>query len=112
MSRLSAKPPWQQRRGARWLRLEVCDEGRRWGFQVPVFAVAALLVGLEVVAYPLAWLTLRLVAEAARSQRLRDVLSAVPAFPISRVMWAVAASGAPFCVSAEDGDDGFLMCIE
>jgi len=105
-------PPARRRRVATWLRFEIGNDGRRWGFRVPVLPATALLVGLELVAYPLAWAVLRSVAQVRGAGQLREVVAAVPAFPVSRLMMAVVGAGAPFGFSAWDGDDGVLVCIE
>ena len=105
-------PPVRGRRVATWLRFEIGNDGRRWGFRLPVLPVAVLLVGLELVAYPLAWAVLRSVAQVSGAGQLRQAMDAVPAFPVSRLMMTIVGAGAPFGFSAWDGDDGVLMYIE
>jgi hypothetical protein len=112
LSLLSAPVHVRRRHPAAWVRFEILNDGRRWGLRAPALAVAALVVGAESVAYPVAWLALRLLAHARGAERLGDVVSAVPAFPLTRLALAIVGAGAPFVFCAEDGDDGILISVE
>ncbi len=89
--------------GPRWLTLEVGREPRPLRLGLPLVPLAVALAALEVVAYPIALVALRVAARASDQPRLRRVASEVPAFPVSRFLAAFLRGGGP--VSVEVGRD-------
>ena len=112
IGRAGTLPIYRQGQWARWVRFAIRREGRGFGFAVPAWPAVVLLAGIELIAYPVAYAALRLLTAGRRAQDLRKFASLVPPFALTRTLLTLATSGAPLCLSATDGGDGFHFSIE
>jgi hypothetical protein len=100
-------------RGGRFrtLELRLGRHGKKFGFRLPFFAVAGVLVAVEMALYPLLYGIARTVAWRTQNEELAQVLKLIPPFPLTHLMAAVLSSPAPLRVEVGDGDEGVLVSI-
>jgi hypothetical protein len=94
--RLSARQGAGRRHLITLLCAEVRTDGMSFALRLPYLPLVALLMGLELIVYPLGFVLAGLFALIWRKRTLRAILADLPVLPVSRLLMVLLRYGAHF----------------